>query len=60
MSSLLYRLGRASYQARWKVVIAWVLVLLAMAGLARGFGGAFDDTFEIPGAPSQVAIDQLR
>ncbi len=60
MSSLLYRLGRASYRARWKVVIAWFVVLLALAGLARGFGGAFDDTFEIPGAPSQVAIDQLK
>lgn len=60
MSSLLYRLGRASYRAGWKVVLVWLLTLLATAGLVSGFGGAFDDTFEIPGAPSQVAIDQLR
>lgn len=60
MSSLLYRLGRVSFRARWKVVLVWLVVLLTAAGLARGFGGYFDDTFEIPGAPSQVAIDQLK
>jgi len=60
VSIILYRLGRASFRGRWRVVLAWVMVVAAMAGLVRAYGGWFDDTFEIPGAPSQIALDQLK
>jgi len=60
VSIVLYRLGRASFRARWKVVAVWLVVLAALVGLVRGYGGWFDDTFEIPGAPSQVALDGLK
>lgn len=60
MSLLLYRLGRASYRGRWRVVGAWAVILAALIGLVVAHGGQFDDTFEIPGAPSQVALDELK
>lgn len=60
MSLILYRLGRASYRGRWRVVGAWAVILAALLGLVLTNGGQFDDTFEIPGAPSQVALDELK
>ena len=60
MSSLLYRLARACFRARWRVVAAWV-VLLALCGvLTATLRAPFDDEFRIPGASSQVALDQLK
>jgi len=60
MSSTLYRIARACFRARRRVLAAW-LVLTALLGLlivvARG---TFDDEFRIPGASSQVALDQLK
>ena len=60
MSTFLYRIGKACYAARWRVIVAWV-ALLAVLGLAAGIGGRhFEDAFTIPGAPSQVALDELK
>lgn len=60
MSSLLYRLARACYRARARVVAAWVALLAALGVLTLLIGGSFNDEFSIPGAESQVALDQLR
>ena len=60
MSSLLYRIGRACYRHRGRVLALW-LVVLAVLGLGTALGrGTFDDAFRIPGASSQKALDQLR
>ncbi len=60
VSAFLYRLGRASYRLRGRVVAAW-LVLLALLGLL-GFavGGSYDDAFTIPGSSSQRALETLH
>jgi RND superfamily putative drug exporter len=60
VSSFLYRIGRASYRHRGRVLIAWVAVLLLFGGLAATVGGKFNDVFEIPGAESTVALKQLK
>ncbi|MGM0386695.1 MAG: MMPL family transporter, partial [Actinomycetota bacterium] len=60
MSSVLYRLARACYRARRRVVAAWVALVAVLGMLALAFGGTFNDEFSIPGASSQVALDQLR
>ena len=60
MSSTLYRIARACFRARKRVLGAWLLVLAAMSVLAVTAGGTFDDEFAIPGASSQVGLDQLR
>lgn len=60
VSSVLYRLARASYRARGRVIAAWAALLALLGVLALAFGGTFNDEFSIPGASSQVALDQLR
>jgi RND superfamily putative drug exporter len=64
MSSLdrsrLYRLGRGAAAHPWRTLCAWVLIALAVAGLAATVGGTPQDDYNIPGARAQVGIDQLR
>lgn len=60
MSSLIYRIARACYRARLRVVAAWLALVALFAVLTVTMGGTFDDDFTIPGASSQVALDQLK
>ncbi|HEY3338767.1 MAG TPA: MMPL family transporter [Propionicimonas sp.] len=60
MSSFLYRLGRACYRMRGRVLIAWTIVIVLFAGLALTVGGQFNDVFEVPGASSTKALNQLK
>ena len=59
MSNLLYRLGRSTVRRRWRVLGAWlvVLVLIVVAGKALGGEGAND--FDVPGTESQAGRDLL-
>lgn len=60
MSKVLYRAGRACFVHRWLVLAIWVLVLVgAGAGMKLG-GGQLDNTFSIPGSPSQNALNQVK
>ncbi|HWN00727.1 MAG TPA: MMPL family transporter [Streptosporangiaceae bacterium] len=60
MSRMLYRIGRACFAHRWLVVVTWLLVVIAAgAGMKIG-GGQLDNTFTIPGSPSQTALDQVK
>ena len=60
MSTWIYRLARFSWRARTRVVAAWLIILAVLGGLAFTVGGSFDDEFDIPGASSQIALDELR
>ncbi|HET7723823.1 MAG TPA: MMPL family transporter, partial [Propionibacteriaceae bacterium] len=60
MSAFLYDVGRWCFRRRGRVVIAWVVLLLVVGGGAMAFRQPTNDNFTIPGAPSQVAYDQLR
>lgn len=59
MSSLLYRLGRYAVRRRLAMVIAWLVILAAVGGLAVLLGKTFDDAFTLPGTESQAALDSL-
>ena len=59
MSSLLYRLGRLAYRRHWQVIAAWLAVLTALGGLMLTVQKGTDDTFRLPGSPSQDALDHL-
>ena len=59
MSSFLYRIGRASYRARGRVVAAWLLIVVLLGGLSLTIGGAFDDSFTIP-KDEYVVLDLLK
>jgi len=60
LSTWIYRLARFSWRARKRVVVAWLLVLAVLGGLALTVGGSFNDEFDIPGASSQIALDELK
>ena len=60
MSGVLYRIGRACFAHRWLVAAVWLVLLVgAGAGMKIG-GGQLDNTFTIPGSPSQTALDQVQ
>lgn len=59
MATLLYRLGRASFQrARW-VLTLWLVAFVAIGGSGVAFGGQTDEQFDIPGSESQEAFNRL-
>jgi RND superfamily putative drug exporter len=58
VSSFLYRLGRFAAKRRRSVLAVWLVVLALACGGAL-FNEGTDDTFEIPGTPSQDALDHL-
>ena len=57
---LLYRLGHGAAAHPWRTLSAWVVLVLVVVGLAATFGGTPQDDYNVPGARSQVGIDQLR
>jgi RND superfamily putative drug exporter len=59
MTAFLFRLGRLAHAHPWRVLAAWFLIILAVAGAGFGFGGKLSDGFTIPGTESQTALDRL-
>jgi putative drug exporter of the RND superfamily len=53
--------GEACYRHGVRVLAVWLTLLVALGGTVGLVGGAqFNDSFRIPGASSQVALDQLK
>ena len=59
MTAFLYRLGRFAHRHPWRIVGAWIGLLLVFAVAGFGFGGKLADSFTIPGTESQAALDRL-
>ncbi|MBH0098566.1 MMPL family transporter [Salinibacterium sp. NSLL150] len=60
MATLLYRLGRFSYRHPWRVLVVWFLLVVGTLGGGIALGGQTEESFEIPGTESQVALDRLE
>ncbi len=63
MSAFLYRLGRACYRFRGRVLAAWLLLAVVLGAVTLGAvstGAKFSDNFTIPGSSSQTALEQLN
>ena len=60
MATFLYRLGRSAYGHRKAVLLAWVLLLAVLGGLAAGFAKGTTTTLTIPGVESIKAADLLQ
>ena len=60
MTSLLYRLGRASVRRRRLTVLAWAVLAIGVIALGQASGGRTSDAFDIPGVESQHALDVLE
>lgn len=59
MSTLLASLGRWSFRHGWRVLVAWVIVLIAAGGGALAFSQGTDNSFSIPGTESEEGLQQL-
>ncbi|HEX7097334.1 MAG TPA: hypothetical protein VF183_15715, partial [Acidimicrobiales bacterium] len=59
MSRLLYRIGRFAAVHKWRMLLGWVVALVAISALGNAYGGDPVDSFEIPGTESQAAFDLL-
>jgi len=52
VAKLLYRLGRWSFLHKWKVIVAWLLLLAAVGGAAALLMKPMTSEFSIKGTPS--------
>ena len=52
-------LGRWCYRQPWRVLIAWILIILIAAGASRGVGSAYGGTPAAPDAESSLGADIL-
>lgn len=59
MSTYLYSLARRCHELGWRVLVAWVVVLVAAAALGLGLGKGTNNDISIPGVESQQALDDL-
>jgi len=57
---MLRKLAQTCYVRRWRVVIAWIGILVGLNVLGATVGGEFLDKFTLPGSESQAAIDLLK
>ena len=53
-------IARVCQRARWFVVAGWVLVVVALSALSGTFGGETSDDYELPGSPSDRAVQILE
>ncbi|MCI1748274.1 MAG: MMPL family transporter [Acidipropionibacterium sp.] len=60
MSSFLHDLSAWCFRRAKTVIAIWLGILALLGVLTLGFGGSFENTFSIPGAPSQTAMDNLK
>src|ERR1700680_3597622 len=56
---MLRRVAASCYTHRWRVLIAWVVLLVGVNVLAQTVGGTLLKTFSLPGSESQRAFDVL-
>ncbi|APT06267.1 hypothetical protein BSP99_01405 [Corynebacterium glutamicum] len=59
MAKLLFRLGRWSYNRKWIVISAWLLILAIVGGLALTMQKGFSNSFTIEDTPSIDATVSL-
>ena len=60
MSSLLNRVGAASAAHPWRVIGAWIAMLLLSFGLASAVGGEPHDNYDAPGLSARAGTDLLQ
>ncbi|MGJ6980721.1 MMPL family transporter [Aestuariimicrobium soli] len=60
MSTVLYDLARWCFRHRRRVLVLWLAALVLLGGLAALVAKPYNDDFNIPGAPSQEALTQLK
>jgi uncharacterized membrane protein YdfJ with MMPL/SSD domain len=59
VARLLYRLGLLCARRKWVVLGVWVVAIVLLVGLAKGFGSNTSNNLRLPGTDSQAATDLL-
>lgn len=59
MAQFLFRLGRWSFLHKWKVIVAWVILVVGMAVASVSLMKPFTSEFAIEGTPALNAIETL-
>ena len=60
MSHFLYKIGNFSGRHPWRVISVWLFAAVAIFMLNGSVGGAPDESFSLPGAESQRAVDAIQ
>src|SRR6478735_2140950 len=60
MSHLLYKIGNFAGRHPWRIIGAWVFLAGAIFMVNSSLGGAYDETFSLPGSESQAAADAIQ
>ncbi|MBX3312418.1 MAG: MMPL family transporter [Microbacteriaceae bacterium] len=60
MAKLLQRLGKFSATNSWKIIAAWLVILLAAGGAFIAGFGKLSNSFDIPGTPAAEVIDRMQ
>ncbi len=59
MSNGLYVLGKMTASHPWRAIGVWFALAAIVIGASVGFGKELEDSFDVPGLDSQVALDLL-
>jgi putative drug exporter of the RND superfamily len=59
LTPLLYRLGHFCARHRVLVLVVWLVIAIAIVGVARSVGQETNDDLKLPGTDSQAATDLL-
>jgi RND superfamily putative drug exporter len=57
---MLKRIARTSYRRRWRVLAAWVVLLVGLVVASNAAGGVFRNEFSLNGSESSAAFDLLE
>ena len=60
MSHALYRLGRLCARHPFRTLGVWLLASVLIIAMSGTFGRELEDSFEVPGLDSQIALDLLQ
>ncbi len=53
-------LARFAYRRRWLILVVWVILFLGMNAMSQSLGGAYANTFNLPGTNSTHALSLLQ
>ncbi|MFB7742295.1 MMPL family transporter [Streptomyces sp. NPDC056132] len=59
-TGLLHRLGSWCARHAWRIVIGWLVLLVAIGAAHARWGGSFADSFSLPGTSTQTGADLLK
>ncbi|QIK74743.1 MMPL family transporter [Nocardioides piscis] len=60
MANALYRWGSAAFGHPWRVIVAWLAVVLSVGVISTVVSAGTSNTFEVPGTESQSALEALE